>query len=303
MNQKQTLVFLHIQKCAGTSFTRLLNDFFRPQDRITAHLLHADSPDLKRPANGYRLITGHNTWHDISAMPIDPVYITMLRHPVDRLVSLYYYWRSLRWEHIEKEALAGPRLAKQLSLEAFIASDELVARLNVRNGQARQFLNGLRGPTGLSQKQLCEEACERLDRCAFVGITEQFDRSVRLLCQMLGWQPPKRLPRANISRLNEIENPDCEPSPRKALDHGLSAKIVALNQADMGLYQYGCQRFESLWETTQAQLAKDATQRRFRKPLIRYRIRHAIAQKGITKPFKPVWQRLSGQKRPTATNR
>jgi hypothetical protein len=197
----------------------------------------------------------------------------MLREPVDRVVSLYYYWRSYRREYIEKYNLEGPRLAKELSLEDFLISEQSVAKLNVNNGQARQFIDGLRYPIRLSNNELLRNATERLEKFAFVGTREQFDRSIQLLCYIFGWRPPNQSPRVNVSNLNEKADSRFEPIERKVLSDELKSRISALNQVDLAFYQKGCEIFQRLFATMTTELAEGAGSFHRKKPLMRYRIR------------------------------
>jgi hypothetical protein len=271
--KNRTLVFLHIQKCAGNTLIGLLESHFKPNDILKGHLLHGKALQIRRPPREYRLIAGHNTYDDIAAMPIDPVYITMLRDPIKRVVSLYYFWRSHRSEYVEKHDLRGPRLAKKLSFAEFIESDEPQAQFNVNNGQARQFMNGLRGPVGLSEQKFLDKAQRRLAECAFVGITEQFDQSVELLCYILGWTVPGKMQRLNTSRINEQDDPRYEPVDREPISKELMCRLAERNRVDSELYRFGAHLFRHKFNTMNEELASGAGSVGTRRPLFRYRIR------------------------------
>jgi hypothetical protein len=269
----KTLVFLHIQKCAGNALVDLLQAHFKPADVLKAHLLHPTAPEIRRPIRDYRLIIGHNTYDDIQSLAIDPVYVTMLRAPIDRVTSLYYFWRSHRADYIEKLDLRGPRLARRLSLAEFVESEEPEAQFNVNNGQARQFLQGLRGPITLSDAQFLATASRRLQECAFVGSTEQFDRSADLLCYILGWTPPSDMRRVNDSRRNEQEDPRYERIERQPLPDSIRSRIAERNRIDIALYRLGCELLQRKHELMLAELASGAGTPGTEKPLLRDRIR------------------------------
>ncbi len=86
-----------------------------------------------------------------------------------------------------------PALARSLSLERFIESDEPVVRFAVRNGMARQLFRGLTSEFEGRQEELLAESIERINRFAFVGLTDMFDFSIWLLCETFGWAYPGNL--------------------------------------------------------------------------------------------------------------
>jgi hypothetical protein len=277
--QDRTLIFLHIQKCAGNSLIDLLQAFVPPRQVLKGHLLHPDSPAIPRPVDSYRLIIGHNTYYDMSRMPVDPVYMTMLRDPIDRIVSLYYFWRSHRDDYIQQHDLKGPRLAKQLSLEEFIECEEPEALLSIRNAQCGQFHNGLRGSPGLSDEELFETSRERLDACAFVGITSEFERSVDLLCYVFGWKRPASLRSVNESFANEQEDPRYEPTERPPLPDHVRQRLIDLNQADLKLYAHARDAFHRNLQIMEEERRSGRIPDQRTSPLLSYRIRRTLSDR------------------------
>jgi hypothetical protein len=275
--KNRTLIFLHIPKCAGNSLIDLLQSHI-PRGRILkGHLLHADAPGINKPFDYYRLIVGHNTYYDMSRLPVNPLYITMLRNPVDRIVSLYYFWRSHRDAYIEQHNLIGPRMAKQLSLEDFIECDAPEAALNIRNAQAGQFHNGLRGSPGLSDEELFETARQRLDECAFVGISEEFDPSIDLLCDLFKWQRPDTLRCVNDSHVNEQEDPRYEPTERPPLADGVLERLTELNQADIRLYEVARETFKRRYQDMRIRSQQEEPPQKRSPPLLSYRFRRCCS--------------------------
>jgi len=59
----------------------------------------------------------------------------------------------------------------------------------------------------------------------FVGVTEQFDESILLLCRMFGWELP-------YYRRENVDN-----SPRPALDGSVIRRFREINAADYALHQ------------------------------------------------------------------
>ena len=273
----KTLIFLHIQKCAGNSLIDILQGHVPARKTLKGHLLHANAPEIKKPIQNYKLIVGHNTYHDMSLLPVDPVYITMLRDPIERILSLYYFWRSHRWDYIERYDLKGPRLAKQLPLADFIEHEAPEAKLSIRNAQASQFLNGLRGSPELPDHELLRIAKQRLDTCAFVGITERFEPSIDLLCHIFGWQRPDTTRYVNQSSSNERKHPRYEPTKRPPLDETIRKRLVELNGADIPLYAYASDMFNTMWNKLREEQATNGSDMHLAPPLIMYRVRPMLS--------------------------
>ncbi len=270
----RTLVFFHIQKCAGISFTEIIESHFRKKEILKAHLLHANSPEVKHPIKRYRAIIGHNTYDDITAMqPVNPLYITMLRDPIARILSLYFYWRSYKWEYIEKHDLKGPRLAKSLPIEDFLESDELEAQLNVRNAQAKQFINGLRTPTNLSDTELLQVVEKRLKEFVFIGLSERFKESVELLCMVLGWKIPHEMPRINVSATNTYNDSCFEAVEKFKITDTLRKRISELNQVDTVIYRSAEKNFSAQYDS----IKTDLFEYKGKSPLLFYTLRKKIS--------------------------
>lgn len=149
MQQDGPLVFIHIPRSGGSTLTNLLDLHFANDQILKANLLHGEQGrilgiaghtgehfELDHPLSRYRLITGHSNFGDVDAIVKAPVYMTMLRDPLQRVVSLYRYWKSHRLDYCEKYELRGPLLAHRLSLDEFVRSDEPEALYNVHNGMA-----------------------------------------------------------------------------------------------------------------------------------------------------------------------
>jgi len=100
-NREDTaLLFMHIPKTAGTSMRLLLEQFFTKKQRV--YLYGGEPPGITLEAfrdlptdekEHVRLVYGHFRFGVHEWLPQKARYVTMLRDPVDRVVSLYYFYK------------------------------------------------------------------------------------------------------------------------------------------------------------------------------------------------------------------
>ena len=227
----QPVIFVHIQKTGGmTLATMIRRQFTRARVfqvngtlRLAAQQLTA-MPEARRANIAF--IYGHVPFGLHDYLPGSAAYVTILRNPVDRMVSVYYYaLRRPEW------ALHREIKRRHLSLHDFALSD---AASEFNNGQTRRIA-GCDDP--IDSNTALEKACENLRRhFLLAGLMERLDESVLLCRKLLGWRrvfyQRKNLNRHRV-RLEDI--------PRATL-----AAIERNNTVDLELYEMACKRFDEL---------------------------------------------------------
>lgn len=178
-------VIVHIPKTAGTWLRAQLVPHY-PEDRITPVALPGDLPSGASGFNKYSLISTH-LGYDLASQ-IDANLITTLREPVERVISLYHFWR----EHPVTDH--GPGFAKRYSFEGFLdARDEPAVLCGIVNQQAWQIIADNSPHTrtserfrNMSNQALLDTAKRHLNRFTVVGLTEDLPRLAQDIKANLG---------------------------------------------------------------------------------------------------------------------
>jgi hypothetical protein len=220
------VVFLHIPKTGGQTLYAILARKYDPSRTVTI-LDRADplTPFRNASRKGTPvLIRGHFPFGIDQRLGVEPAYITILRHPVDRVVSIYRYI-----ERYEGHPLHAQVRSAGMTLADFIKSD--IDQEEVDNGQTRL----LAGDLGEVDAQALERAKTNLRTFAAIALTERFDEGLTLFRRRLGWSSPPFYVSKNVSPRDG--GPVTVPEETRNL-------LKERNRVDMELYRYAAQVFE-----------------------------------------------------------
>jgi hypothetical protein len=203
------LVFLHLPKTAGTTLKAIIEGVYTPEKVLNLRVaqggirrLLAMRPDERA---GYDVIAGHLDWRVTTLLPRASV-ITVLRDPVDRFLSWYFY--ALRNAnaplHDDLNADGG-------DIDRAIASGRYATQYNIMTGM-------LRDQTATGPAEALASAKRNLASCAAFGLSERFDESVRLMERVLRW-PPTAWESRNVTA-NRPRVDDLGVDARAALEAG-----------------------------------------------------------------------------------
>jgi hypothetical protein len=229
--QREPIIFLHIPKTAGTTLNRIIDWEYNPLHIFSingryfrssyARLTRCPSSRLARMA----LFRGHMPFGLHRFLDRPATYITVLRNPIERTISEYYFAvnRRIHREH---------RQISKLSLEDYVrTSPHNNAQTKLVAGQNDGY-DFLAGDCGREMLTVAKENLSRYFR--FVGITERFTESLALSKVLLGW----RLRRYATFRVTP-RRPRTETLTETAL-----RVISEYNCYDMELYDYAMQLFD-----------------------------------------------------------
>jgi hypothetical protein len=233
VSQKEVILFIHIDKTAGQTLTGIIDEQYRVSEAcklkppLTIESILHEVPSgkafkigcyydhleayLNRVPGGdetIHCIYGHIYFGAHRCLSKPFTYMTMLRDPVDRVISHYYY------------LLAKHHFKTNVSFEDFI-------RLDVNRNVQTQYISGDPCPD-------LQKAKEHLDAYfSVVGITERFDESLFLMKRQFGWQKAEYTNR-NVTLYRPA---------KEQLSPELIEFVKGHNELDMELYEHAVDLF------------------------------------------------------------
>jgi hypothetical protein len=254
MAPHDVLVFEHIPKTAGTTLRQVLRR--RYGDGLLTHFKVSDPQSrldnlaaLIRSGRPPRALISTVGYGLQERLPGDLRYahFTLLRNPVQRTISNYYYSLQIGEVH-EGVTLLEFCSGDPAVVDATRATNRQTAFLASRNWNYQTgFLSGLRAAQLLDgrpfnpadyDEALLERAKHNLDAFVVPGLVERFDETLLLLGHTLGWP---------LRTLRFVKtNKGTRRPKRLALSAEEEAALQAANVLDLALYRYAEERFARL---------------------------------------------------------
>jgi len=230
--QSKTLIFLHIYKAAGTTLRQIIERNYDPSTVYTVSIAERKSfSQFKklsdRERRKFAVVQGHVRFGLHELVPWPTTYLTMLREPVDRVLSDYYFILRAPIHPLYERVALG-----KVTLRDYVRGK---MSLSVDNGQVRVLCGEPDVGYGHCCGDMLEEAKHNLeDYFSVVGLAERFDESALLIKRTFGWKMPLYV-RHNVTR----DRPHKERIPEEVL--GL---IEEQNVLDVELYRFASDLFE-----------------------------------------------------------
>ncbi len=227
--ERQRICFIHIPKCAGTSLVVAFKDNYPSHQIRTIGAAHSQKIaehinisiyELRTTIAAYllhnkkiRFISGHIPWCCWMAEMKDWYFISLLRDPVQRWISAYFYSRHKTSNHCKIS----------LNLDDFLDTTRAVEMGHV-------YTSYFLGKPLRSYPSLKElgTAAENLKKFNLIGFMDDFPEFLQQLASLTKIS-------FSLQKLNV--NPLKETDPLKQINDDQLAKIKRLCQPDYFIYQ------------------------------------------------------------------
>lgn len=228
--ENKNIVFMHIPKNGGTTLDSILDKNFDKQDIFNVKVINNNELNIsdllklgKEELDKIKLLKGHVPFGIHNKLNKDYKYITLLRNPVERIISFYYYVLSLPNHRLHLTVKK-----QNMSLYDFTTQ---INQGDVNNAQIR-VISGIEDTT----ENMLAKALENIEKnFSFVGLVERYDESLVLLQELYKFKIPyyrslNKTPKR--AKLNKIDVKTLEA-------------IKTLNHGDIDLYTIMEKKFSS----------------------------------------------------------
>ena len=215
--------FIHVPKTAGTTMLRIIEDRYPPGSVESLYLAPPEEAAARIAKIGpqTRIVAGHVDYSFSRNFPGPFRAFAMLREPVERAISLFYF--------VKREPSHPSHLAV---LDGKITIGEMSRE---QGGMQARFIAGYSPVEPVDDATLLAQAKENLaEKLAVFGLTERFDETLLLLTHALGWKV-RGYARMNVTK---------QRPGKAATDPALLAAIREASAVDVALYEFAREIFE-----------------------------------------------------------
>jgi len=244
MAENRKIIFLHIPKTAGTTLNRIIDWEYNPL-RIYSINGRYFRDSYRKLVNyppsrlaGMTVFRGHMPFglHTLIGEP--STYIVVLRDPVERAMSLYFF-------------AANRRIHRDHSQVSRLTLEEYVKTSPYNNAQTKLIAGQIRDRDfigGECNDEMLAAAKENLSRhFSLIGITERFEETLALAKLVLGWK---------VARYATFRVTPRRPK-KDAIAADTRALIAQYNSFDVALYKYAGELFSEIIAEYQDEVAAE----------------------------------------------
>ena len=228
-NQAPRICFIHVPKTAGTSAIALMRRHLGAGNLY--HVQNRQVPFVTRFIQRHRFVAGHFYLRDFAAEAFRNTYVfTILRDPVERVISQYRYFRRLREVGDDRDVA----LAQQSDLADILRRPRHENNSRWINAVTTRFSG--EGVHKIADRESLRKAKHHLRLLDLVGLQECFAETYSRLAENLGWET------SEVVYDNQTEP---ELATTDNLEPGCRTLIEERNALDRELYEEARELFAS----------------------------------------------------------
>jgi len=236
---RKIILHYHLFKNAGTSVDHSLKANFRghwhAQEGKASGWHSAEVTDYLLAHTEIKVLSSHTAMMPVPVIDGVNIYpVIFIRHPIDRVRSIYDFERK------QTDVTEGSKMAKITDLCGFVEWRlQRKGDRSIRNFQTHRFAAAIAESQTASKLSEEARALLAIDALPFVGIVEQYDRS---LARLQDWllpvfegielQPTK----ANVTQRSDQSLDERLAALRAELGPTLYKALIDANQSDLNLY-------------------------------------------------------------------
>jgi len=226
---QRPVCFIHIPKTGGTAFRHYVESLYRPSEILRIMDLETEQKRLEKQPIGAEtsFVSGHFGYGFAKYFSQEPWTICILRHPVGRVLSTYFYWQTVEVGKEKRGVARMLRRVKKMSLADFL--EDRVVRPFISNVACASLGQLSDEPfDGVWRPEHTALALTRLKEMDFVGVAERMEESVEQFRRCFGLPAGAPLPEENVTSIRWREE-DVDPP--------LIERILQLNVDDLTLWR------------------------------------------------------------------
>ncbi len=232
--------FVHVPKTAGTTIRSII-EYLYPQSQIIR--VTENFPFATGVPPEIRFVSGHLQTYFRERFITPPRLVTLLRDPIERILSAYRYWRGLTLPDRVEGGWIPVALAQRLTAAEFLISNEPTLWGELHNFHCIWIGCAVENEPW-NFDQLLENAKTVIAESFWFGIVEHLDDSLECLAHAFALPPQPHKVRLNSSRPQDADF---------SIPDSVRAAARERNRYDYELYDFAKQQLGERLRSVRAQ--------------------------------------------------